>query len=431
MNFYRQKILMRKVLVRKALIRKTLIRKALVQVALLRKTLIRRAPCAAVLLALAILLSSGHLFSSVCVRASAAEAAEQPQPSSGLRPEELLDLPTLDDGLSDAADDVPFSFSDLFQELLGGKLPEMITKIPKRLKELLLSELAQQRKLAVQLLVVALAGALFSNFIRVFDSRQIAEISFYMIYLLASGLLIRSFSQMSRIVAQSCEALHDFMKVLLPSYLATVVFCAGSASALGFYEITLLGIWLLQTVVLRAVLPAIHFYMVLLLLNQLSEEEFFSKAAGFLETVISWSLRTVTGLIVGLQAVQCLVAPSVDALKGRAVHGLARALPGVGGVLDSAAETVAASALVIKNAVGVAGMLALAAICLLPAVKLVVCMLLFRLLAAVLQPVCEKRMVHLTESISKGASLLLRLLVMSLSAFVISLAMITAAVRGG
>ena len=135
--------------------------------------------------------------------------------------------------------------------------------------------------------------------------------------------------------------------------------------------------------------------------------------------------------MVGLQAVQCLVTPSVDALKSTSLQRLAKAIPGIGGLLDSAAETVGACALVIKNAAGTAGILALLLICMLPLVKLAACIFIFRLLCAFIQPVSERRMVEGIGSISRSAVLLLKILVMNVSVFVISIAMVTSSVKGG
>jgi len=145
---------------------------------------------------------------------------------------------------------------------------------------------------------------------------------------------------------------------------------------------------------------------------------------------IDGGIKSLLGVVVGLQTVQCLVTPAVDSLKNSALSRMISVIPGIGSVLSAAAETVAGSAVVIKNAVGVAGILALLMICLAPLVKLAVCVLLFRLICAAIQPVCEKRMVEGIESISDGTLLLLRVLLSVLAMFAILLAMITAAVRG-
>ena len=342
-----------------------------------------------------------------------------------------INLEEIQLGFQELAGENEFSFSETVLGLLRGEIPFEVERLPELLAEMFLGQLRQQKQMALQVLVIVLASAVFSNFVKIFDSSQIADISFFMMYLLISTLLMRTFLTMSQSVVRTCDALNRFMRLLLPSYLVTVVLSSGTVSAVGFYEITLLGMQLLQTLIIRLVLPAINFYLVLLLLNQMTEEDHFSHFAELVETVIRWATKSIFGIVVGLQAVQVLIAPALDTLKNSAFHRLAKSIPGIGSVLDSAAETVVGSAVVIKNAVGVAGMLALIVISVLPLLKLLASILLFRLLCALIQPVSEKRMVDGIASISRGTVLLLHILATSLSVFVISIAMITAAIRGG
>ena len=371
------------------------------------------------------------LFVSLLLPFFPAQAEEETEADIPEMMEEYLEIEAIQDELFRSTDSDVFSFSDAVKKMLTGQMPLDLSRLPEYLSDVLFGELKQQKKLAVQILVIVLASAVFTNFIKVFDNSQIAEISFYVMYLLISALLLKSFMDMNQIAADTCNAMNRFMKVLLPSYLATVVLCAGSVSAIGFYQITVLGMNLLQVVILQFVFPLIHFYLILLLLNQMGKEDYFSQLAGLIETGIDWIIKTMMGVVIGLQAVQCLIAPAVDSMKNSALHRLAKTIPGVGSLLDTAVETVAGSTVIIKNAVGVAGILALAFICLVPLVKLAGCIFIFKLLCSLIQPISEKRMVEGIESISRSTGMLLRLLVAALSIFIVSLAMITASVKGG
>lgn len=345
--------------------------------------------------------------------------------------EAYLDLEEIQSEFRELAGGDDFSFSDTVSGLLKGEIPFEPGQFPAMIADLFLGQLRRQKQMALQILVIVLASAVFSNFVKIFDSNQIADISFFMMYLLISTLLMRAFLTMNQSVVQTCGALNRFMRVLLPSYLVTVVLSSGTISAVGFYEITLLGLQFLQALIVRMILPVINFYLVLLLLNQMTAEDHFSRLAELVETVVRWVTKSIFGIVVGLQAVQVLVAPALDSLKNSALHRLAKGIPGIGNILDSAAETVVGSAVVVKNAVGVAGMLALVALCAVPILKLLASILLFRLLCALIQPISEKRMVEGIASISRGAVLLLQILATGMSIFIISLAMITASIRGG
>lgn len=344
---------------------------------------------------------------------------------------DYLELSDLEENLRGMTDFSDLSFSDLVLELLQGKLPSGISGLWGEVWRLLFSYLGGQKQLAVQILLIALFSAVCTNFIRVFENSQIADISFYMMYLLIGTLLIGAFAEMQSLTVNTLKSLFQFVTLLLPAYVVTIVFSAGSISALGFYELTLLSVHILQLLFIKMVLPLIQIYVVFLFFNQLTQEDLFSQASEFLKTLLEWILKTTTAILVGLQTIQCLVAPAVDTLKNSTAHRIVKALPGVGGLMDSAAETIAGSALVIKNAVGVAGMIAVLLICLLPFLKLGLSVLLFRLLCAMLQPISEKRMVDCIRSFSDGVMLLMKTMLAGLVVFLVSLAMITASVRGG
>ncbi|MCC8136759.1 MAG: stage III sporulation protein AE [Clostridiales bacterium] len=344
---------------------------------------------------------------------------------------EYMNISEIEESLSEMTGTEDFSFWDTVKAFLTGEIPFTVDGLSETAVSLFLGELKSQKKLAVQILLVAFASAVFSNFVRVFDSHQISDISFFMMYLMLSALLMNSFSNLAKMVSDTCSSMNTFMKVLLPSYIITIIASAGTVTALGFYEVTVLAVGLLQSVILKVVIPAIYIYMLVLLLSQLSEGDSFSRLAALLETLISWGVRSVVGIVAGLQTVRCLTAPAVDSLKNSSISRVASMIPGIGSVLDAAAETVIGSAVVLKNAVGMAGIFAVCLICLTPFVKLLSCILLFRAVCAAIAPVCEKRMVEGIESISRGSVLLLRVMAAVLVIFVILLAMIIASIKGG
>lgn len=344
--------------------------------------------------------------------------------------ESCTELQTLERELPAILDDQSISFREIILQLLQGELPMSPENIWNWIRIYFFRELSEQKEMVLQILMIALVSAVTSNVIRVFENAQIAEISFYIIFMMISVLVIRSFSKLNELARETCASITDFMELLMPPYLMTVIFSSGKRTGIGMYEITVFTMQWVQVLIVRVILPVITLYMTFLILSQMSKEDYFSKFASFFEMAISWILKTLFGLTVGMQAVQCLIAPAVDRLNHSAAKRMAGMIPGIGTMVDSAAETVAGAALVLKNAVGIAGMIILLFLCMTPVVKLTAAILLYRLLGAVLQPVCDKRLVEGIESVARGSWLLLRTVLISVSAFLISLAMITAFVYG-
>ena len=87
------------------------------------------------------------------------------------------------------------------------------------------------------------------------------------------------------------------------------------------------------------------------------------------------------------------------------------------------------SAVLLKNAVGIAGMAALLFLGLVPVVKLACGVLLYRLLGAVAQPVTDKRVAECISSVAEGGEILLKIVVYAGILFLVSLAMIAVMIR--
>ena len=89
----------------------------------------------------------------------------------------------------------------------------------------------------------------------------------------------------------------------------------GSFTATLFYQMILLIILLAERVILAFLLPGVRIYFLVELTNYLTKEELLSKMAELLKAGIQWALKTIVGVILGLQLIQRLISPAVDALK--------------------------------------------------------------------------------------------------------------------
>ncbi|MDO5346189.1 MAG: stage III sporulation protein AE [Lachnospiraceae bacterium] len=322
-----------------------------------------------------------------------------------------------------------FSIEDAVKDLLQGKIPWSLDSLKQIVQKTLLGEIQTYRKTAAYLLVLIVVSAVFSNFVAVFDQGQIADISYYMMYLLMVTLLMKVFSVMSGVAAGAVSAILQFMQALLPACLMTVFLSSGSVSAFGFYQITLLAITGVQWLMNSLLLPAVQVYVILLFINQMMKEDYLSHMADLLKRVILWSLKSGMAVLFGMQAIQCMIAPAVDQLKTSVLSKAVTAIPGIGGAYETVTETVLGSAVLLKNAVGIAGMAALFLVGLIPAVKLVCGVLLYRLLGAVAQPVTDKRVAECISSVAEGGEILLKIVVDAGILFLVSLAMIAVIIR--
>ena len=102
-------------------------------------------------------------------------------------------------------------------------------------------------------------------------------------------------------------------------------------------------------------------------------------------------------------------------------------LPGVGNALSGVGELLLGSGILIKNCVGVAALLILLALGMLPVLKLWSLSLLYKLAAVVVEPVADKRIAGCLKGMADGGFLYLKLVAYCLVLLLVTIALATAA----
>lgn len=323
---------------------------------------------------------------------------------------EELDLSRVQRMLDQMLGEESFSMKDMLDGLIKGEKVLSEDTVQEMVHSFLFSGLEKEKSLLIKILLLILLSAVLANFADVFESGQIGDICFYIVYLLLFILLMDSFSSVTRSVQQTITWMAEFMRGLAPAYFLTISIAAGSSTAAVFYEGVLILTWLLQEVILNLLFPGACLYVLISLINNLSKEEMLGKMAELLDTAVSWGLKTLLGMVVGLQVVRGLIAPVMDTLKRSALGKAAGALPGVGNAVNMVTELVLTSAVLVRNCLGVVILFAFVAAGAGPVIHYGILSLLYRFLAAIAQPVSEKRIVDSLATMGEGCALLLRIL---------------------
>lgn len=323
---------------------------------------------------------------------------------------EELDLSRVQRMLDQMLGEESFSMKDMLDGLIKGEKILSEDTVQEMVHSFLFSGLEKEKSLLIKILLLILLSAVLANFADVFESGQIGDICFYIVYLLLFILLMASFSSVTRSVQQTITWMAEFMRGLAPAYFLTISIAAGSSTAAVFYEGVLILTWLIQEVILNLLFPGACLYVLISLINNLSKEEMLGKMAELLDTAVSWGLKTLLGMVVGLQVVRGLIAPVMDTLKRSALGKAAGALPGVGNAVNMVTELVLTSAVLVRNCLGVVILFAFVAAGAGPVIHYGILSLLYRFLAAIAQPVSEKRIVDSLATMGEGCALLLRIL---------------------
>lgn len=227
-------------------------------------------------------------------------------------------------------------------------------------------------------------------------------------YLLIVALCLNSCQIIMDWVEAGISNLIQFMTVFGPIYFPAVAVAKGSVTAISFYSLTLFLVYLVEMFLEYVVLPAIHIYILVSMLNYLTKESYLSKLAELIKTVLVWIMKTILAGVVGLNLVQSLLSPAMDTVKRSALTRGTEAIPGIGDAIGGVTEVIFASAVLVKNGIGVVGAIICFALCLMPIVQIGAIALLYKLAAALMQPVSDVRIIGCMETVGEGMRLLIR-----------------------
>jgi stage III sporulation protein AE len=322
------------------------------------------------------------------------------------------------------ATDEEFKFDDYVSDLATGEEDFSIQGIFKKIVSLFTNELTANMQSLIKLLTIAVIAAVFTNFSHTFQNSQVAETGFYVTYLLMFVILATTFIDATTIATTTVTQVLDFMKALVPTYCMTVAFCTGAATSALYYEAILVLITVVNVVLIKAIIPLSNIFMMATLADNLSSEDLLSKLAELLATVIKWILKTLLAVVIGIGTVQSLIAPAIDQVKRSSMIKATDMIPGVGGILSGVAETVLGAGVLLKNCVGVAGMVAVFVISVIPMIKLLIYVFIFKVLAAAIQPISDKRIVNCVSACSQATALLLQTVFVAVVLFEIAITIV-------
>lgn len=275
-----------------------------------------------------------------------------------------------------------------------------------QLRALILSLGSQEKSMVSSLLLLSLMGALIHNFGKLWQSREVSQTSYYLVYLSFCTLLAATFGKMYQMTRETLTLLLDFMKTLLPTYCVSLSFVQGAQVAGGYYGTTLFVITLAEYLLVKVALPAVNLYFVLLILDGLSGENMFSRMAALLKSGVRYGAKTLLGFVLGMNVLQGLIVPLSGQVRQTALVRFGSAIPGVGGTVGAVTQMVLCTGGLVKNALGVAGILAMLWICGIPLIRLLIHQLAYRVVAALTEPVTEKRLISCLDGAAGAVYLL-------------------------
>lgn len=300
-----------------------------------------------------------------------------------------------------------FSFRTYVKELVNGDASFSFHEMGQHFLDGIRAEASQGRKNISFLLATGIASGMLVALSKVFINRQAADTGFYILYLLLFSVLSMTFIDLASLAEYVFHILLQFMKVLLPAYYLAIAFCTGAKTSYIFYETMLVIITVVELFILHIILPAIRIYFLFGMVHHITEKPFLTKMLELLEKLIRQSIKIVFIVLLSIQGIEGMLAPFADAAARSVVLKAVGVIPGLGTGAAGIAEAILKSGMLLKNAIGLAGVLGIIFLCAYPVGKMLFYTILYYFGSAVTETVAEARLLSCMTCCAHAAGLLL------------------------
>jgi len=350
--------------------------------------------------------------SSAAVQGQAAEGT--PAPAEGPTARELAERQSQDVELGKIQsywNELKTEYGGYFPE---GKLPELrqlmfpegeslrLKRVLSGLAKFFLHEVLYSGKLLVTIVLLAVFTMLLETMQNAFERNAVSKVAYGIAYMVLIILAVNSFRTATTYAGEAIGNMVQFMLAMVPLLLTLLAGTGGVASVAVLHPLIVFMIHTVGTIVHLVVFPLLFFSAVLHLVSAITERYKATQLANLLRNVGVGLLGILLTVFLGVLSVQGATGSVTDGVALRTAKFVTgNFVPVVGKMFSDATDTVLSASLLVKNAVGVAGVIVLLFLCAFPALKILTLALIYNVAGAVMQPLGDTPIVHCLQTIGK------------------------------
>ena len=221
-----------------------------------------------------------------------------------------------------------------------------------------------------------------------------------------------NFSEIIALAKDTIQNLVGFTYSLLPILMTLMMTTGNIASANVMQPVILFLITFIGNIIANLLLPIILIGTAFGIISKVSDRIQIDKLSKYCKSSVIWILGITLTIFVGVLSLEGSLTSSVDGLTAKTAKvAVSNFIPVVGKILGDAVDTVIGCSNILKNAVGIVGVIVILGICILPIIKLTILMLTYYVASALCEPIADSKIVSLLSQMGDTFKILLALLI--------------------
>lgn len=287
---------------------------------------------------------------------------------------------------------------DMLNSAIQGKVDN--SSILKRMLNLLGVEVINSLKSIGSILVIIVIHAILKSISENLENDGISKLIYYTQYILIITIIMTNFSDIVKMVQETSTNLVAFMNMLVPILITLMMYTGSMVTSSIIEPIILFMINFIGNMIQDIMIPLVLIFTSLVVISKLSDRVQIDKLSKFLKSGIVWFLSIILTIFVGVVSLEGTMSASVDGITAKTTKALvSSAIPVVGKILSDSVDAVLGCGIILKNAVGLVGVIIVIGICIMPIIKLASMTFAYKLLTSVTEPIADGKITSLLEQI--------------------------------
>lgn len=301
------------------------------------------------------------------------------------------------------------NLSDIFSNIIKGKYKTNFIK--STIFTLFGKDVKESFRLMFNVLIIIIIHSVMKEIIENLGNNSSAKIAYFVQYLMIVTLVTQSFVSVLNITKEAIDNLSNFMNLLIP-LLTTLILTTGCISISNIFQPTLIFLSsMLGNFFNNFLMPVLLMSITFSIISNISDKVQLDKLSKFFKSSIVWILGILLTIFTCLISVEGTLSSSVDALTAKTTKAaVSNFIPVVGKILGDTTETIIGCSNILKNAVGIIGLIIIVGIVLIPLLKILTLWVTFCLTSAICEIIADNKIVKLTSQIADSYRILLAIL---------------------
>lgn len=283
--------------------------------------------------------------------------------------------------------------------------------IYKKIINLLGKEVKTGIKSLVSILIIIVIHSILKSISENLQNDNVSKMIYYVQYIAIVTVIMNNFSNVITMVKETATNLVGFMNSLVP-ILVSLMLYTGSITTSSILEPAILFmINFIGNIIQSFLIPAVLIAATLSIVSKIGDKVQIDKISKTFNSGIIWILGVILTTFVGVISLEGTLSSSIDGITAKTAKAIiSSSIPIVGKILGDAVDTVLGCGIILKNAIGVIGVVIIIGICIMPIIKIAILTISYKILASISEPIADTKIIKLLEQIGDIFKVLLAIL---------------------